>query len=109
MRLTQLSKTENPDNKSPYRYADFDFSKDGGFLFCIREDHYTKVVEEDGQCRNTVVAVNLKDGTAQTVFVSFFCMKSILNTVFTFSNLIDHKLDFLFSSTCRYRGIQSTL
>ena len=68
--MTQLSDTENPSNKSPYRYADFDFSNDGGWLFCIREDHYTTTINKDKQCRNTVVAVNVNDGTEQFVFVS---------------------------------------
>lgn len=71
-RLTQLSATENPGNKSPYRFADFDFEKGGRFLFCIREDHYSATIAQDKQCRNTLVAVNLEDGTDQTVLVKFF-------------------------------------
>lgn len=57
-RFTQLSATENPGNSSPYRYADFEFSRADNFLFCVREDHYTATVETDKQVRNTIVAIN---------------------------------------------------
>lgn len=68
-RLTQLSETENPGNKSPYRYADMDFSRADNFFFCVREDHYSATVEKDGQCRNTLVAINTNTAQ-QTIFAS---------------------------------------
>jgi dipeptidyl aminopeptidase/acylaminoacyl peptidase len=66
---TQRAPSEEPIPLTPesaYRYADFELDRHRNRLLCVREDHS----DPDREAVNTLVAVDLADGSRQSVLVS---------------------------------------